>query len=97
MTIIEDRTTRDGWGCDRVIPLIAGLAEVMPWVQQWHGEVDPAFGMSPADAYAGYLEDQQRRCSVTGGDLTAWRPSPSGRGRPPRSSATTANNAPTDS
>ncbi|HUZ53980.1 MAG TPA: BREX-2 system adenine-specific DNA-methyltransferase PglX [Streptosporangiaceae bacterium] len=97
MTIIEDRASRDGWDCGRVMPLIAGLAEVMPWVRQWHGEVDAAFGMSPADAYAGYLEDQQRRCGVTGGDLAAWRPSPSGRGRPPRSGATTAANAATDS
>ncbi|HUY45157.1 MAG TPA: BREX-2 system adenine-specific DNA-methyltransferase PglX [Streptosporangiaceae bacterium] len=97
MTIIEDRATRDGWGRDRVIPLIAGLAEVMPWVRQWHGEVDPAFGMSPADAYAGYLEDQQRRCGATGGDLAAWRPSASGRGRPSRSGATIAANAATDS
>ena len=53
MTVIEDRTTRDGWDAARLIPLIAGLAEVMPWVRQWHGDIDPAFGMSPADAYAG--------------------------------------------
>ena len=97
MTIIEDRTSRDGWGRDRLIPLIAGLAEVMPWVRQWYGEVDPAFGMSPADAYAAYLEDQQRRCGATDGDLAAWQPQSSGRGRPPRSGATPAANAATDS
>ena len=79
MTIIEDRTTRDGWDAARVIPLIAGLAEVMPWVRQWHGEVDPAFGMSPADAYAAYLEDQQLRYGVTASDLTGWRPQTTGR------------------
>ena len=27
--------------CDKLTPLIAGLAEVMPWVRQWHGEIDP--------------------------------------------------------
>ena len=81
MTIIEDRSSRDGWGKDRLIPLIAGLAEVLPWVRQWHGNIDPAFGMSPADAYAGYLEDQQLRHGVTASDLTAWRPQSSGRGR----------------
>jgi len=81
MTVLEDRASRDGWKSDRLVPLIAGLAEVLPWVRQWHGDVDPAFGMSPADAYAGYLEDQQLRHGVTAGDLTAWRPQPSGRGR----------------
>jgi hypothetical protein len=87
MTVIEDRTSRDGWGKDRLIPLIAGLAEVLPWVRQWHGDVDPAFGMSPADAYAGYLEDQQLRHGVTASDLIAWRPPPSGLGRRPASGA----------
>jgi hypothetical protein len=84
MIIIDDRTTRDGWDAARLIPLIAGLAEVMPWVRQWHGDVDPAFGMSPADAYAGYLEDQQLRHGVTASDLSAWAPQPAGRGRRPR-------------
>jgi hypothetical protein len=82
MTIIEDRASRDGWECGRLIPLIAGLAEVMPWVRQWHGEVDPAFGMSPADAYTSYLEDQMHRCQVSASDLAAWRPPSTGRGRP---------------
>ncbi|MGI8447169.1 MAG: BREX-2 system adenine-specific DNA-methyltransferase PglX [Streptosporangiaceae bacterium] len=81
MTVIEDRASRDDWSTGRLVPLIAGLAEVLPWVRQWHGDVDPAFGMSPADAYAGYLEDQQLRHGVTAGDLAAWRPQPSGRGR----------------
>jgi hypothetical protein len=87
MTVIEDRSTRDGWDCERLVPLIAGLAEVMPWVRQWHGEVDPAFGMSPADAYASYLEDQMHRCGVSASDLAAWRPPASGRGRRPRAAS----------
>ena len=29
---------QDGWDADRLMPLLAGLAEVMPWVRQWHGE-----------------------------------------------------------
>jgi hypothetical protein len=85
MTIIEDRTSRDGWPGDRLVPLIAGLAEVLPWVRQWHGDIAPAFGMSPADAYAGYLEDQQLRHGVTTSDLTGWRPQATGRGRRPAS------------
>ena len=79
MTIIEDRTSRDGWATGRLVPLIAGLAEILPWVRQWHGDIDPAFGISPADAYAGYLEDQQLRHGVTASDLTGWRPQPAGR------------------
>ncbi|WP_119727667.1 BREX-2 system adenine-specific DNA-methyltransferase PglX [Thermomonospora amylolytica] len=84
MTLIEERSTRDGWERDRLIPLLAGLAEVMPWVRQWHGEIDPNFGMSPADAYAGYLEDQKIRHSLSDEDLAAWRPPANSRGRKPK-------------
>lgn len=84
MTIMEDRVSRDGWGRDGLIPLVAGLAEVLPWVRQWHGEVDPVFGVSPADAYAAYLDDQMRRCGASEADLAAWRPPARGRGRAAR-------------
>jgi hypothetical protein len=47
ITLIEERSGIDGWGVDKIIPLLAGLLEVMPWVRQWHNEVDPAFGASP--------------------------------------------------
>jgi hypothetical protein len=90
ITIIEDRATRDGWGGDRLVPLIAALAEVLPWVRQWHGDVDPTLGISPAEAYAGYLDDQQRQHGVSADDLAAWRPPPSGRGRRPRSGSAAA-------
>jgi hypothetical protein len=93
MSIIEDRSGRDGWECERLVPLIAGLAEVMPWVRQWHGDVDPAFGMSPADAYASYLEDQMQRCGVSGSDLTGWRPPISGRGPRARTASRTDDSA----
>jgi hypothetical protein len=84
MTLIEDRTTRHGWEEDRLTPLIAGLAEMLPWVKQWHSEIDPNFGISPADAYAGYLEDQQLRHGLTTDDLAAWRPPKTTRGRRPK-------------
>jgi hypothetical protein len=85
MTLIEERSTRDGWEKDRLIPLIAGLAEVLPWVKQWHGEIDDAYGMSPADAYTGYLEDQQLKHGLTTEALTAWRPEKkTARGRKPK-------------
>jgi hypothetical protein len=80
VTIIEDRVSRDGWERERLVPLIAGLAEVLPWVRQWHGDVDPT-GESPASAYSSYLEDQMLRCRVSADDLTSWQPPTSGRGR----------------
>jgi hypothetical protein len=78
---IEDRASTDGWDGPRLTPLIAGLAEVMPWVRQWHHELDPAFGQSPADAYDVYLTAQREKYAVTDEVLTAWEPVRPARGR----------------
>src|SRR5262249_32283084 len=30
----------EGWTKERLTPLLAGLLEVLPWLKQWHNEVD---------------------------------------------------------
>ncbi|MFI7058833.1 BREX-2 system adenine-specific DNA-methyltransferase PglX [Streptosporangium canum] len=72
-TLLEERRFGDGWDRDRLAPLVAGLAEVMPWVWQWYGERD-AEGRIPAAGYAEYLEEQQRELKLTDEELAAWRP-----------------------
>jgi len=81
MTLIDERATRDGWDGERLKPLIAALAEVMPWVRQWHGEVDPEFGTSPAKAYDAFLDEQKLRYGFGSDDLDRWRPQKTTRGR----------------
>lgn len=39
-----DLKDNHGWGPERLIPLLAGLAELLPWLKQWHNEPDPALG-----------------------------------------------------
>jgi Domain of unknown function (DUF7008)/Eco57I restriction-modification methylase len=82
MTLIDERGTRDGWGVEKLTPLIAGLAEVMPWVRQWYADIDPGYGTSPAQAYDTYLEDQRVKYSLVESDLLDWSPpAPSRRRR----------------
>jgi hypothetical protein len=76
MTLPGQRSSVDGWDTDRLVPLIAGLAEVMPWVRQWHGDVHPAFGQSPADALDDYLTHQRESRSLTEESPRAWAPPP---------------------
>jgi len=82
-SLIQDRET-EGWDDERLIPLIAGLNELQPWVRQWHDETDPTFGVNLAD----YLEEQLRsrasQVARTLDELHAWRPAPPTRGRKPR-------------
>jgi hypothetical protein len=78
---INERRELDAWGPERLTPLLAGLAELLPWVTQWYRDVDPEFGVRPAEAYSGFLDEQLLQLGLTRGDLTAWRPQPPTRGR----------------
>jgi hypothetical protein len=82
VTLIEERSTADGWDTSRLTPLLAGLAEIMPWVRQWHAEIDDRFGVSPAEGYEAYLADQREKHSLTEEELTSWTGPPVRRGRP---------------
>ncbi|MFG2169436.1 BREX-2 system adenine-specific DNA-methyltransferase PglX [Micromonospora chersina] len=80
-TLIVAREQEDGWAADRLLPLVAGLREILPWVRQWHGEFDPEWGASPADIYAGFLAETTNRLHLTDEALTSWRPAKATRGR----------------
>ncbi len=70
----------EGWPDERLVPLVAGLAELQPWVDQWHAELHPTYGLSLASYCA---EELARRCAQVGrtrDELAAWRPAPARRG-----------------
>ncbi|MFJ8619288.1 DUF7008 domain-containing protein [Streptomyces clavifer] len=66
--LLAARTTRDGWSSKRIVPLLAGLHEVMPWVKQWHDEYDDEWGAVPADELEAEYENQLRKHQVGGLD-----------------------------
>ncbi|MEU6155932.1 BREX-2 system adenine-specific DNA-methyltransferase PglX [Actinosynnema sp. NPDC047251] len=72
--LISHRHTEEGWPADRLTPLLAGLHEVLPWVKQWHSDVDPVFGESPYVIYEGFLENQLGESGIARNDLPTWRP-----------------------
>ena len=78
---ITERRELDAWDAERLTPLLAGLGELLPWVEQWHPDVDPDFGVRPADAYSGFLDEQLLQLGLTRDDLTVWRPQPPARDR----------------
>jgi hypothetical protein len=90
ITLIEERSATDGWEVSRLTPLLAGLGEIMPWVRQWHAEVNDRFGLSPAEAYDDYLADQREKYGLSKEDLTSWKGPPVRRGRPRKPHATGA-------
>ncbi|MEH1014276.1 BREX-2 system adenine-specific DNA-methyltransferase PglX [Micromonospora sp. CPCC 206060] len=80
-TLIVAREQEDGWAADRLLPLVAGLREILPWVRQWHGDFDPVWGASPADIYEGFLAEVTNRLHLTDEALASWRPPKATRGR----------------
>jgi hypothetical protein len=77
----------EGWPTERLIPLLAALQQLVPWLQQWHNELDPSFGERMGDYYAGFLADEARSHGLTLEALAAWTPppAPARRGRKARS------------
>jgi len=68
---------------EQLMPLFAALIEVEPWIHQWHADVDPVAGVSPAAAVTGVIENQLARAQITRDDVAAWRPAAATRGRRP--------------
>lgn len=69
---------------DTLVPLVAGLVELEPWLHQWHTDLEPEFGASAADAVTGQIDQLLARLGATRADVTAWLPPAPARGRRPR-------------
>lgn len=83
-TIIQQRQA-EGVEDATLVPLVAGMAELQPWVEQWHAAIDPLFGVSPAAFCGEQLREHSLSLGVTRDDLARWRPAPTTRGRRARS------------
>ena len=85
LSLVIGEREKDGWADERLVPLVAGLAEVQPWVEQWHGEVDPSYGVSLAAFCREQLTARAAQVGRTLEELAGWRPVPAARGRRARS------------
>lgn len=79
LQIITEREA-EGWDDERLVPLVAGVAELQPWVEQWHSAMDPTYGMSIAAFTGEQLLQRAQQVGKTLDELAAWRPTPT-RGR----------------
>ena len=68
----------------RLVPLLGCLIELLPWLKQWHNEVDPEFGVPMGDYFEGFLQEESRNLGLTLDGIRAWQPArklPVRRGR----------------
>lgn len=65
---------QEGWSVERLKPLLAGLAELIPWLQQWHNDLDPEFNERMGDFFDVFLQGQLHQHGLTRDDLERWTP-----------------------
>jgi SAM-dependent methyltransferase len=58
----------------RLVPLLACLIELLPWLKQWHNDVDPEFGMHMGDYFEGFTQEEARQMGKTLDQLREWEP-----------------------
>ncbi|MEW5994260.1 MAG: BREX-2 system adenine-specific DNA-methyltransferase PglX, partial [Candidatus Zixiibacteriota bacterium] len=77
----------EGWDAPRLIPLLAGLADLLPWLKQWHNAYDSDFSQGPGDWFAAFLSEEARALAVTLDDISAWQPAAKAKGKRGRKKA----------
>jgi hypothetical protein len=73
--VIVERSQDEGVTSELMLPLIAGLVELEPWLHQWYSDPDALFGgASPAVFFTGFIESQLASIGASRADAVAWRP-----------------------
>jgi hypothetical protein len=78
---------REGWPVERLKPLLAGLSELIPWLKQWHNEVDPVYDQRLGDFYETFLQGQLHTHGLTREAVGNWSPPAAAARRRGRSAA----------
>ncbi|MBL8888649.1 MAG: BREX-2 system adenine-specific DNA-methyltransferase PglX [Planctomycetaceae bacterium] len=60
----------------RLVPLLASLTELLPWLKQWHNDPNPNFdGLRMGDYFEGFVNEEARNLGKTLDEIKAWLPS----------------------
>jgi hypothetical protein len=69
-----DARKREGWDAKRQMPLLAGLDQLLPWIHQWHLEIDRETGNTAGQDYQGVLEEDTHELGLTIEEIRRWTP-----------------------
>ena len=65
---------QDGWIAARLTPLLAVIQENLPWLRQWHNDVDPTYNLRLGDFFETFLESHLSNHGLTVAQLHQWAP-----------------------
>lgn len=66
---------------EALVPMVAGLVELEPWLHQWYTELESEFGSSAAQAVTSQIDQFLALLQMTRDDVNAWRPPAATRGQ----------------
>jgi hypothetical protein len=58
----------------RLLPLLACVLELIPWLKQWHNEIHLEYGMGMGDYFEGFIQEESRNLGLTLDEIRAWQP-----------------------
>ena len=80
--LYERRKTEEAWDRERLLPLLTGVQELIPWLIQWHNEPSEEYGGErPGETFRAWLEAELAALVVSPKELAAWRPKKKKAGR----------------
>ncbi|MBI2569073.1 MAG: hypothetical protein HYV63_18805 [Candidatus Schekmanbacteria bacterium] len=65
---------QEGFSAKKLTPLLAGLRELVPWLRQWHNEIDPAYGVGMGDYFNEFVYEEARGLHLSAESLASWTP-----------------------
>ncbi|MDG6109622.1 BREX-2 system adenine-specific DNA-methyltransferase PglX [Dactylosporangium aurantiacum] len=68
-----DRKTQASWSEDRLLPILAGIAELEPWLHQWYTEPRPGYPGTPAEFFSGLIDTELNALGADRAALTKLR------------------------
>ncbi len=72
---VRVQTELGGSDDPRLIPLLASLIELLPWLKQWHNEPNANFdGLRMGDYFEGFVNEEARNLGKTLAEIKAWVP-----------------------
>ena len=69
-----DLKDNEGWEAERLKPLLGGIAELVPWIKQWHNDPDAEHGTRMGDYLDGFVDEEARGLGLTREAIVGWQP-----------------------
>ncbi len=58
----------------RLVPLLACVIELLPWLRQWHHDLDPDFDQRMDEFFEGFVAEEAKALNMTVEEVKRWKP-----------------------